>query len=123
MFDYNELVAAQVPQTLSAKDQIVSVQQSLTYLFLCDHKEIMACKSSENVQALKERYPKDNDVENPGMAVYRNGDRCWQPNDIRYKVWGATIISIHSFYCVLMCAQYYANRLMDQLHLTSPQLL
>jgi hypothetical protein len=67
VFDYNELVAAQVPQTLSAKDQILSVQ-SLTYLSLCDHKEIMACKSSENVQALKERYPEDNDVENPGSC-------------------------------------------------------
>ena len=106
---------------LSAKDQIVSVQQRLTYLSLCDHKEIMAHKLLENVQALKECYPQDNDVENSGMAVYQNSDRCWQLNDIHYKVWGAAIISIHSFYCVLMCTQYYLNRLTDQLHLTSSQ--
>ena len=69
MFDYNELVTAQVPQTLSAKDQIVSVQPPLTYLSLCNQKEIMACKMLENVQVLKECYAQDNDVENPGMAV------------------------------------------------------
>ena len=64
----------------------------------------MARKSSENVQALKERYPQDNDVEHPRMAVYRNGDRCWQLNDIRYKVWGAAIVSIHSIVssCILI---------------------
>lgn len=76
-------MAAQVRQTLSAKDQIVSIQQSLAFLYLCvNNKEIMACKLLENVQALKECYPQDNDVEHPGIAVYRNGDRCWQLNDI-----------------------------------------
>ena len=94
-FDYDEVVAAQVPEGLTRKDQIVSA--FLTPYCISFHptstKAAIAQKTAGNQHKLLEKYPIGTHASYPDKCVYQDGTRAWELTDIRLRVWASSIVS------------------------------
>lgn len=93
-FDYDEVAAAQVPEGMTRKEQIVSAY--LTY-YISVHpgfaKAAIAQKTAGNQRKLLEKYPIGTHPSYPDKRVYQDGTRAWELTDIRLRVWASSIVS------------------------------